>query len=196
MSIKHLAQKGKSSEMFQRVHRHALAKRRCVVAKYAKDNRQLQETFKSVQISMEGGNNGNNDSSKQENKYLKVEAIQQISQLDGMVDQVDVIGIDEGQFYPDLVERVEAYLRKDKIIVISALDGTFERKPFGQIPELIPLCDDVIKLKAICMRCGDDAPFSHRLVQSKQIELVGWKDLYEPLCRHCYVKLNFSDDKI
>ncbi len=75
-----------------------------------------------------------------------------------------MIGIDEGQFYPDLVEKVEEYARKDKIIIISALDGTFERKPFGQIPYLIPLSDDVIKLRAICMSCGEEAPFSHRLV--------------------------------
>ena len=92
-------------------------------------------------------------------------------------------------------------MRKDKIIIISALDGTFERKPFGQIPQLIPLADEVIKLCAICMRCGDDAPFTHRLgkyyikpeitlsiVSSKEVELVGWKDIYEPLCRHCYYK--------
>ena len=64
---------------------------------------------------------------------------------------IDVIGVDEGQFYPDLVDKVEEFVRKDKLIIISALDGTFERKPFGQIPQLIPLADDVIKLRAICM---------------------------------------------
>ena len=79
------------------------------------------------------------------------------------MEETDVFGIDEGQFYPDLVEGVESFLRRDKIVIISALDGDFERKPFGQIPELIPLSDDIVKLRAICMRCGDDAPFSHRL---------------------------------
>ena len=58
---------------------------------------------------------------------------------------------------------VEEFVRKDKILIISALDGTFERKPFGQIPNLIPLCDDIVKLNAICMVCGNDAPFTHRL---------------------------------
>ena len=101
---------------------------------------------------------------------------------------IDVIGIDEGQFYPDLVDKVEEFVRKDKLIIISALDGTFERKPFGQIPSLIPLADDVIKLRAICMQCGQEAPFTHRLVSNKEVELVGWKDLYEPVCRHCYVQ--------
>ncbi len=63
-----------------------------------------------------------------------MEAIHRLSQLEPYIDMVDVIGIDEGQFYPDLVEKVEDFVRKDKIIIISALDGTFERKPFGQIP--------------------------------------------------------------
>ena len=63
-----------------------------------------------------------------------MEAIQRLSQLEPYIDMVDVIGIDEGQFYPDLVEKVEEFVRKDKLIIISALDGTFERKPFGQIP--------------------------------------------------------------
>ena len=85
-----------------------------------------------------------------------------------MVDKFDVIGIDEGQFYPDLITGVEKYVRKDKILIISALDGTFERKPFGQIPNLIPLCDDIMKLNAICMVCGNDAPFTHRLGKLKR----------------------------
>ena len=63
-----------------------------------------------------------------------MEAIQRLSQLEPYIDMVDVIGIDEGQFYPDLVDKVEEFVRKDKLIIISALDGTFERKPFGQIP--------------------------------------------------------------
>ena len=54
-------------------------------------------------------------------------------------------------------------MQKDKVIVISALDGTFERKPFGQIPEIIPHADDLIKMRAICMKCGEEAPFTHRI---------------------------------
>ena len=54
--------------------------------------------------------------------------------MEPYIDMVDVVGIDEGQFYPDLVEKVEEFVRKDKLIIISALDGSFERKPFGQIP--------------------------------------------------------------
>ena len=81
---------------------------------------------------------------------MKVTAISQVTELDPMIDGMDVIGIDEGQFYPDLVEKVEEYVRKDKHIIIAALDGTFDRKPFGQIPDLIPLCDSVVKVSAIC----------------------------------------------
>ena len=60
-------------------------------------------------------------------------------------------------------------MRKDKIIIIAALDGTFDRKPFGNIPELIPLCDEVVKLNAICKDCGDEAPFSFRITHANQV---------------------------
>ena len=63
-----------------------------------------------------------------------------------------------------MYEKVEEYVNKDKIVIISALDGTFERKPFGRILDLVPLADEVIKLTAICGICGDDAPFTHRHV--------------------------------
>lgn len=62
-------------------------------------------------------------------------------------------------------------MREDKIIIISALDGTFERKPFGQIPQLLPLCDEIVKLNAICNKCGDDAPFTHRLGKNRSRNL-------------------------
>ena len=58
---------------------------------------------------------------------IRVEAISKVGDLDPIISESDVIGIDEGQFYPDLADKVESFLRKDKIVIISALDGTFER---------------------------------------------------------------------
>ena len=65
------------------------------------------------------------------NNDIKVMGIHNIRELDAEIDKSDVIGIDEGQFYNDLYDKVEEYVNKDKIIIVSALDGTFERKPFG-----------------------------------------------------------------
>ncbi|CDW74361.1 thymidine kinase [Stylonychia lemnae] len=179
---------GKSSEMFRRVLRHSLAQRKSILAKYQKDHRQLEETFKTVQLQKVNGN-------------LKVQGITKLADLDEQINDFQVLGIDEGQFYPDLFDKCLEYVRKDKIIIISALDGTFERKNFGQIPQLIPYSDDIIKLNAICNQCGQNAPFTHRIgifkmkimyciVQNKETELVGWKGVYEPLCRCCFEKAN------
>lgn len=85
----------------------------------------------------------------------------------------DVVAVDEGQFYPDIVEFCETLASQDKIVLVSALDGTFERKPFGRILKLVPLAEKVIKLRAICVNCGDDAPFTKRICENKEVELLG-----------------------
>ncbi len=71
------------------------------------------------------------------------------------------------------------------MVIVAALDGTFERKPFGEVLSLIPHADDVSKLKAVCA-CGKDAPFSHRTTKETAVEVIGGGDKYEALCRACY----------
>lgn len=73
-----------------------------------------------------------------------------------------MIGIDEGQFFSDCVEFAEQWANRGKIIVISALDATFERKAFGNILALVPLAEQVIKLNAVCMSCHKEGSFSKR----------------------------------
>ena len=99
----------------------------------------------------------------------------------------DVIAIDEGQFYPDIAEFCDKLATDHtKQVLVSGLDGTFERKPFGNIHKLIPMSEKVHKLVAICQLCGEDASFSHRVKsENKEVELIG-QQYYMPLCRHCY----------
>jgi thymidine kinase len=99
----------------------------------------------------------------------------------------DVILINEGQFFKDLYTVVEDMLRCDKRVYICGLDSDFERKKFGQILDLIPLCDKVTKLTSLCSQCKDGTPgiFSMRLTSEKQQTLVG-SDNYIPVCRKCY----------
>jgi thymidine kinase len=101
--------------------------------------------------------------------------------------RADVILINEGQFFDDLYEVVEDMLKNNKTIYIAGLDGDFERKKFGQILDLIPLCDKVTKLTSLCSQCknGTSAIFSMRLSQEKQQTLVGAIN-YLPVCRKCY----------
>ncbi len=101
----------------------------------------------------------------------------------------DVILINEGQFFPDLEEFVKRLLSENKQIYICGLDGDFERKKFGQILDLIPLCDKVHKLTSLCSLCknGTKGIFSMRLTSEKEQTVVGSEN-YIPVCRPCYEK--------
>jgi len=100
-----------------------------------------------------------------------------------------VILINEGQFFPDLEEFVKKLLLNGKKVYVCGLDGDFERKKFGQILDLIPLCDKVTKLTSLCSRCknGTLGIFSKRIT-SEQIQTVVGVDNYIPVCRSCYDK--------
>ena len=98
-----------------------------------------------------------------------------------------VILINEGQFFSDLYEVVVDMLNHNKKVYICGLDGDFERKKFGNILDLIPLCDKVRKLTSLCSICKDGTPaiFSMRLTKEKEQTIVG-SDNYIPVCRKCY----------
>jgi thymidine kinase len=98
-----------------------------------------------------------------------------------------VILINEGQFFVDLYKVVKDMLNHNKKIYICGLDGDFERKKFGDILDLIPLCDKVRKLTSLCSICkdGTQAIFSMRLTKEKEQTVVG-SDNYIPVCRKCY----------
>jgi Thymidine kinase len=104
------------------------------------------------------------------------------SQLDG----VDVIGIDEGQFYPDLIAFCEDMADEGKHVIVAALDGTYQRKPFGKVLDLIPLAEKVSKLNAVCMVCQSTASFTSRLGSETAVELIGGTDRYISTCRKCF----------
>ena len=103
----------------------------------------------------------------------------------------DVILINEGQFFPDLFDFVNRLLKEGKKIYVCGLDGDFERKKFGQILDLIPLCDKVHKLSSLCSLCKDGTHgiFSMRLTSEKEQTVVG-SDIYIPVCRKCYESKN------
>lgn len=71
-------------------------------------------------------------------------------------------------------------------MLVAALDGTFERKAFGRIIDLIPLAERVSKLCAVCVYCTREAAFTKRIIESKEIQLIGGDDMYKPVCRECF----------
>ena len=101
----------------------------------------------------------------------------------------EVYLINEGQFFEDLYQYVQLLLQNGKKVYVCGLDGDFERKKFGQMLDLIPLCDKVTKLTSLCSLCKNGTPgiFSMRLTVEKCQTLVG-SDNYIPVCRECYEK--------
>jgi len=111
------------------------------------------------------------------------------------ISRSEVILINEGQFFPDLKEFVDYLLKNEKKVYICGLDGDFERKKFGQILDLIPLCDKVTKLTSLCSLCKDGTPgiFSMRLTKETEQTVVG-SDNYIPVCRKCYESKHISEN--
>ena len=109
--------------------------------------------------------------------------------------QYDVIGIDEGQFFADLVEVCEELALMGKIILIAALNGDFRMEPFPVIQRIISKSDKIKLLKAYCFNCHKDAKFSLRIVQSNETVLIGAGEAYKPACRECHVFFSKQREK-
>ena len=109
--------------------------------------------------------------------------------------EYDVIGIDEGQFFADLVEVCEELALMGKIVLIAALNGDFRMEPFPVIQRIIAKADKIKLLKAYCFNCHKDAKFSLRIVQSNETVLIGAGEAYKPACRECHVFFSKQREK-
>lgn len=99
---------------------------------------------------------------------------------------VDVVGIDEAQFFDDQITQVcETLALKGVRVIVAGLDMDYMGRPFGQMPSLLAVADYITKLHAICVKCGNIANVSYRKVKTGGTVLLGEKDLYEPRCRIC-----------
>ncbi len=105
-------------------------------------------------------------------------------------DNVDVVGIDEAQFFDDtLVDVCNQLANRGIRVIVAGLDMDYLGKPFGPMPKLLAIAEYVTKVHAICMKCGSLAQYSHRIVASEKLVLLGETNEYEPLCRECYNKV-------
>ena len=113
--------------------------------------------------------------------------IESPSQMLELSNDVEVVGIDEAQFFDDsLIEVVQTLANRGIRVIIAGLDTDFLGKPFGPMPALMAVAEDIQKVHAICVKCGSPANHSHRLSASDELVVLGETDIYEPLCRHCY----------
>lgn len=193
---------GKTTELIRRMRRFKLANFKCVILKYGKDVRYSENDItthdlqtlhavpcynlkvwhcllaKIFAICFTGLSHGFQMYKSEANEY-------------------EVIGIDEAQFFPDLIEFCEELANRGKIVIVAALDGTYRRMAFGDILQLIPLAESVIKLSAICMSCFQNASFTKRISAEKAVEIIGGADKYMAVCRECFHQAeNVKNDKI
>ena len=102
-------------------------------------------------------------------------------------EETQVIGIDEAQFFSEkLIAVAQELADRGKRVIIAGLDTDYMGKPFGPIPGLMAIAEDVQKVHAICVKCGNLANHSHRLTKSHKLVVLGEKVVYEPLCRQCF----------
>ena len=101
--------------------------------------------------------------------------------------EVQVVGVDEAQFFDEtLVDVCQTLANRGVRVIVAGLDTDYLGQPFGPMPRLMAVAEDVQKVHAICVRCGALANHSHRLSKSQDLVLLGEKDVYEPLCRDCF----------
>lgn len=165
---------GKTEELIRRLKRAKIAKQKVEIFKPAIDVRFSQtEVVSHDENSIQSTPVGNSAN---------------ILLLTG---NVDVIGIDEAQFFDKGLIEVATKLANMGIrVIVAGLDMDFKGKPFGPIPDLMAVADHITKVHAICVKCGNIAQFSHRLSEKEQVVLLGEKDVYEPLCRGCFREIN------
>lgn len=163
---------GKTEELIRRLNRARIARQQVEIYKPQIDTRYSEENVVS--------HDSNSVAS------TPVDSSQSILLMAG---QADVVGIDEAQFFDDgLVEVCNTLANSGKRVIIAGLDMDFKGHPFGPIPALCAIAEDVTKVHAICVHCGALAHVSHRIVEGDKQVLLGELQEYEPLCRHCYNK--------
>lgn len=168
---------GKSEELIRRVRRAEIARQKIQVFKPSIDNRYGAGTVNS------------HDGSAWE--AIAIDSPRTI--LDHLLTDTTVVGIDEAQFFDESVIDVCRDLAgRDIRVIVTGLDLDFRGEPFGPIPDLIAMAEQVDKLHAICVVCGQEASRSQRLIDGQPanyndpIIMIGAKESYEARCRHCH----------
>ena len=164
---------GKTTKMLHCIRRHGFANKRVLLVKYCKDQRySVGSVATHDNVTGPAG--------------CHTLSVASLSQVGDEYHNYDVIGVDEGQFYPDLAEFADRVASEGKVVIVAALDGDFLRNPFGDICRLIPRAEVVTKITAVCMMCGCNASFSRRISAEQDVEVIGGADKYLPTCRECY----------
>lgn len=163
---------GKTEELIRRLKRASFAKQRVEIFKPAIDTRY-----------------SNDEVISHDRNSIQSTPIDSSASILLFSSEIDVVGIDEAQFFDEgLVNVCNELANRGIRVIIAGLDMDFKGIPFGPMPALCAIADEVTKVHAICVRCGELAYISHRIIASDKRVLLGEKEEYEPLCRCCYQK--------
>ncbi len=163
---------GKTEELIRRMKRAKLARQKVEIFKPAIDVRYSEEDVVSHQ--------GN---------AIPSTPVESAASILLMGSDADVLGIDEAQFFDEQIVAVCNDLASRGIrVIVAGLDLDFKGNPFGPMPQLCAIADEVTKVHAICVRCGALAYVSHRIVEGDRQVMLGETHEYEPLCRQCYAE--------
>lgn len=161
---------GKTEELIRRLNRARIARQKVEIFKPAIDVR-----YDEIQVVSHDAN------------AIKSTPVQNASQILLYLNDAEVVGIDEAQFFDEQLLEVCNQLANSGIrVIVAGLDMDFRGRPFGPMPALMATAEYVTKVHAICMNCGELAQFSHRLVVNNQQVMLGETESYEPLCRTCF----------
>lgn len=170
---------GKTEELIRRMKRAKFAKQKVEIFKPAIDTRYSEEDVVS-----------------HDQHSIPCTPIDSSASILLLSSDIDVVGIDEAQFLDERLPEVCNELANRGVrVIVAGLDMDFKGIPFGPMPALCAIADDVTKVHAICVRCGNLAYVSHRLVDNDKRVLLGEVDEYEPLCRECYQKEMQHEEK-
>ena len=163
---------GKTEELIRRMRRAQFAKQRVEMFKPAIDVRYSQEDVVS-----------------HDQKHIQSTPIDSSASILLLAEDIEVVGIDEAQFFDDgIVDVCNQLANRGVRVIVAGLDMDYQGIPFGPMPALCAIADEVTKVHAICVKCGSLAYVSHRKVQNDKRVLLGETQEYEPLCRECYQK--------
>ena len=161
---------GKTEELIRRMRRAQFAKQKVGIFKPSIDVRYSEEDVVS-----------------HDQKHIQSTPVDSSASILLLASDIDVVGIDEAQFFDmGLVDVCNELAYRGIRVIIAGLDMDFKGKPFGPMPALCAIADEVTKVHAICVRCGSLAYVSHRKVAGDKRVLLGETQEYEPLCRECY----------
>ncbi len=161
---------GKTEELIRRLKRANFARQRVEIYKPAIDSRYSEEEVVS-----------------HDSNAISSTPVDSSASILLFTSEVDVVGIDEAQFFDEgLVDVCNELANRGVRVIIAGLDMDFKGVPFGPMPALCAIADEVTKVHAICVKCGQLAYLSHRTVKNDKRVLLGEKMEYEPLCRNCY----------